>query len=41
MIVEGMDVLVQVRAQSGEGYYGMSWWFFTLDTDGDSFYDMT
>lgn len=41
MIVEGMDVLVQIRAQSGEGYYGMSWWFFTLDSDGDGFYDMT
>jgi hypothetical protein len=41
MIVEGMDVLVQVRATSGEGDYGMSWWFFTLDSDGDGFYDMT
>ena len=41
MIVEGMDVLVQVRATSGEGNYGMSWWFFTLDSDGDGFYDMT
>ena len=39
MIVEGMDILLQVRATSGGGYYGMSWWFFTLDTDGDSFYD--
>ena len=39
MIVEGMDILLQVRATSGEGYYGMSWWFFTLDTDGDGFYD--
>ena len=39
MIVEGMDVLVQVRATSGEGSYGMSWFFFTLDSDGDGFYD--
>jgi hypothetical protein len=39
MIVEGMDILLQVRATSGGGNYGMSWWFFTLDTDGDSFYD--
>jgi len=39
MIVEGMDILLQVRATSGEGYYGMSWWFFTLDGDGDGFYD--
>ena len=39
MIVEGMDVLVQVRATSGAGYYGMSWWFFSLDLDGDGFYD--
>ena len=40
MIVEGLDVLVQVRATSGAGYYGMSWWFFSLDLDGDGFYDM-
>jgi hypothetical protein len=40
MIVEGMDILVQVRATSGAGYYGMSWWFFSLDLDGDGFYDM-
>jgi hypothetical protein len=39
MIVEGMDVLVQVRATSGEGYYGMSWWFFSLDSDGDGHWD--
>ena len=39
MIVEGMDILVQVRATSGEGNYGMSWFFFTLDYDGDGFYD--
>ena len=39
MIVEGMDVIVQVRATSGEGSYGMSWFFFTLDSDGDGFYD--
>ena len=41
MIVEGMDILVQIRATSGEGHYGMSWWFFSLDSDGDGFYDMT
>jgi hypothetical protein len=29
MIVEGMDVLVQVRAQlPARVSYGMSWWFF-------------
>jgi hypothetical protein len=39
MIVEGMDILLQVRATSGEGNYGMSWWFFTLDADGDGYYD--
>jgi len=40
MIVSGMEVIVQVRAQSGEGHYGMSWWIFDLDSDGDGYWDV-
>ena len=37
--VGGETVLIEIYANSGEGDYNMTIWIFTLDTDGDGFYD--
>jgi len=37
--VGGDTVLIEIYAYSGEGEYNMTIWIFTLDTDGDGFYD--
>jgi len=37
--VGGETVLIEIYANTGEGYYNMTIWIFTLDTDGDGFYD--
>jgi len=38
-IVSGDDVILRVVAWQGEGIYNLSVWIFTLDTDGDGFWD--
>ncbi len=38
--VGGETVLIEIYASSGEGDYNMTIWIFTLDTDGDGFYDV-
>ena len=37
--VGGETVLIEIYAYSGEGEYYMTIWIFTLDADGDGFYD--
>ena len=37
--VGGETVLIEIYANTGEGDYNMTIWIFTLDTDGDGFYD--
>ncbi|NQY57717.1 MAG: hypothetical protein HRT86_14760, partial [Ilumatobacteraceae bacterium] len=37
--VGGETVLIEIYANTGEGEYNMTIWIFTLDTDGDGFYD--
>lgn len=37
--VGGDSVIIEVYASSGEGDYNMTIWIFTLDADGDGFYD--
>lgn len=37
--VGGDSVIIEVYAASGEGDYNMTIWIFTLDADGDGFYD--
>ena len=38
-IVSGEDVVLRIVAWQGEGPYNLSVWIFTLDTDGDGFWD--
>ena len=35
-----MNILIEVYVTSGEGDYGMAWWIFDLDSDGDGHWDM-
>ena len=37
--VGGDSVIIEIYAASGEGEYNMTIWIFTLDADGDGFYD--
>jgi len=37
--VGGDSVIIEIYAASGEGDYNMTIWIFTLDADGDGFYD--
>lgn len=38
-IVSGENVILRVVGWSGEGAYNLTVWIFTLDTDGDGFWD--
>ena len=38
-IVSGEDVILRVVGYTGEGVYNLTVWIFTLDTDGDGFWD--
>ena len=38
-IVSGEDVVLRVVAWEGEGEYNLTVWIFTLDTDGDGYWD--
>ena len=38
-VVSGEDVVLRVIAWDGEGEYNLTVWIFTLDTDGDGFWD--
>ncbi len=38
-ILGGSDVYIEVWAFSGDGTYNLTVWLFTLDSDGDGYYD--
>jgi hypothetical protein len=38
-ILGGSDVYIEVWAYSGDGTYNLTVWLFTLDSDGDGYYD--